>query len=135
MNNSNNLRANVLFEIAFFERLVTNNPDFIDALMPLAQAYTEVGDYQKGLSVDKRLSRLLPQDGIVFYNLACSFALLTMTDEAILALQKAIKLGYNDLKHMLKDTDLETIRTDTRFSRLVAILKKRDTPQNINMKY
>ena len=31
------------FEISFFERLVKKDPDFVDALIPLAEAYTRKG--------------------------------------------------------------------------------------------
>jgi tetratricopeptide (TPR) repeat protein len=115
---------NLSFEIAFFERLVAQNPDFVDALIPLAQAYTEAREYKKGLLIDKKLSRLSPFNPTVFYNLACSYALLNMADDAFKALFKAIKLGYKDVTHLLRDPDLESIRTDERFSRLVALLKK-----------
>jgi tetratricopeptide (TPR) repeat protein len=112
------------FQIRFYERLVADKADFADALIPLAQAYTDAKEYKKGLLIDKRLSRLKPYDATVFYNLACSFALLNMTDEALQALHKSIKLGYSDISHLLTDRDLDSLRTDPRFSRLTAIIQK-----------
>ncbi len=135
MNNSNNNSDTILYQITFFERLLKNTPDFIDALIPLAHAYTEIGEYTKGLKIDKRLSRLRPQDSLVFYNLACSFSLLNMIDESLKSLQKSIQLGYNDLNHLVKDKDLESIRSDQRFSRMVALVKKRQARLDTSMKY
>ena len=87
-------------------------------------AYTQAREYKKGLIIDKRLSRLRPFDATVFYNLACSYALLNMSDEAFKALHKAVKLGYDDHKHLMRDKDLESIRSDKQFSRLLSSLNK-----------
>ena len=38
------------FEISFYERILAEDPDFIDALIPLADAYTKHGLYKKGLA-------------------------------------------------------------------------------------
>ena len=121
----NRIPENIAFEIDFYERLIADKPDFIDALIPLANAYTEAGRYHKGLTIDKRLARLRPHDEIVFYNLACSFALVKMPDEAFAALHKAVQLGYSDYEHLLRDKDLDYIRKDERFSRIVTVIKQR----------
>lgn len=110
---------NLDFEISFFESLVKENPNFVDALIPLGDAYTKRGLYEKGLEVDLRLSELLPIDPTVHYNLACSYSLLRKMDLAFRALEKAVKLGYKDFKWMEKDPDLENIRSDNRYSNLI----------------
>lgn len=110
---------NLDFEISFFESLVKENPNFVDALIPLGDAYTKRGLYEKGLEVDLRLSELLPLDPTVHYNLACSYSLLRKIDLAFHTLEKAIKLGYKDFRWMEKDPDLENIRKDNRYSNLI----------------
>jgi len=85
----------------------------------LGNAYTERGDFKKGLEVDQRLSAILNDDPIVHYNLACSYSLLGLIDEAYVALKKAIWLGYDDLSHIKKDPDLENLRKDVRFDSLL----------------
>ena len=50
------------FEINFFERLVKDNPDFINALMPLAELYTRRGLHEKALGLDLRITQLRPED-------------------------------------------------------------------------
>ncbi len=109
----------ISFEIAFFEPLVKANPHFIDALIPLAEAYTKKGLYEKGLQIDKRLARLLKRDPTVHYNLACSYALLRKKKEAFSALQKAVKLGYSDFNHLRQDADLKSLHSDPHFKKLV----------------
>ncbi len=103
------------FEIQFFEGVTKRDPDFIEALQILGDAYTKTGRWRDGLKIDKRLARLCPDSPLVFYNLACSYSMLGKLDEAFAALQKAIKLGYNDAAWMQKDPDLENLRRDSRF--------------------
>ena len=62
------------FEISFFEGIVRRRPDYIEALIPLAEAYTRKGLREQGLLIDQKLSRLCKDDHIVYYNLACSLA-------------------------------------------------------------
>lgn len=110
------------FEIQFFEKLVSENPNFVDALIPLAEAYTRKGLHKKGLAIDKRLVRLRKDDPYVYYNLACSYALLGEKDKAINSLSRSVRLGYDDVHHMKKDQDLRILHDDPRFKRLVDIL-------------
>ncbi|MBU1864052.1 MAG: hypothetical protein KKH94_10350 [Candidatus Omnitrophica bacterium] len=125
LNTMKKLRNNELlqFEISFYEKLIKENPDFVDALIPLADAYTKIGKYKKGLEIDKKLVTLKHNDETAFYNLACSYALLKMTNKSFEALQKAIALGYHDIAYLQNDPDLQNIQTDTRFSKLIAHLR------------
>jgi tetratricopeptide (TPR) repeat protein len=106
------------FEIQFFEGVTKRDPGFIEALQILGDAYTKTGQWDKGLRVDKRLARLCPDSPLVFYNLACSYSLMSHLDEAFAALDKALRLGYSDAKWLTKDPDLENLRKDLRFEAL-----------------
>lgn len=112
------------FEIRFFEGLVKKDRDFVDALKPLADLYTRRGLVQKGLELDEHLSKLCPDDPTVFYNLSCSYSLLSRPREALQALKKAIDLGYSDLYHLLTDKDLKNIQNESGFLELVETVKK-----------
>ena len=81
----------------------------------LGDAFTRKGEYQKGLEFDLRLSQLKPENKLIRYNLACSYALTGQKDKALNCLNKAVELGYTDLEHLRKDTDLDTIKSDPRF--------------------
>lgn len=106
------------FEIRFFEGISHRDPDFIEALQILGDAYTKTGQWDKGLQVDERLARLCPDNALVFYNLACSYSLLKQLDAAFAALDRAIKLGYDDTRWLVKDPDLENLRRDNRFEKI-----------------
>ena len=107
------------FEISFFEGLVEKDPNFVDALIPLADEYTRRGLYEKGLEIDIRLAGLCQDDPIVYYNLACSYALIGDLDKSIASLQKSIRLGYSDFAHLKKDADLKILQDDPRFVKLL----------------
>lgn len=113
------------FEITFYERLVHAYPDFVDALVPLADAYTRRGLHDKGLQLDLRLTQLRASDPMAWYNLACSYSLVQRVDEALDALRQALQLGYNDLEFLGKDPDLVNVRRSPKFRQLLESLASR----------
>lgn len=110
---------NLDFEISFFEKILKENPSYEEALIPLGDAYTKRGLYEKGLKVDLKLVSLKPKDPIVHYNLACSYSLLNNIDLAFKALEESLKLGYMDIQYIMGDSDLENLRKNIRFSELL----------------
>jgi tetratricopeptide (TPR) repeat protein len=113
------------FEIKFFEGIANHDPDFIEALQILGDAYTKTGQWEKGLKIDERLARLCPDNSLVFYNLACSYSLLKQVEEALAALREAVKLGYSDARWLTKDPDLDNLRRDDRFEKIRDDLSKK----------
>jgi tetratricopeptide (TPR) repeat protein len=97
-------------EIGFLEGLVRRDPGYVDALQILGDSYTRRGRYHEGLSIDLQLSRLRPDDALVQYNLACSCALTNQPEAAVLALHRALDLGYRDFDWLKKDPDLQGLR-------------------------
>jgi tetratricopeptide (TPR) repeat protein len=126
-------KDNLTFEVSFFEALVAQDENFVDALIPLGDTYTKLGEHEKGLQVDLKLSRLRPHDPSIHYNLACSFSLLGEIEAAYQALEKAVRLGYTDIKHMLQDTDMRNLVNDEKFpgflELILEIAKKGSTEQ------
>ena len=113
------------FECHFMEEIIAQDPCNEDALILLAYAYTHRGEYDKGLLIDKRLVRLRPHDPTAYYNLACSYALLTHTEDAFIALEKAVSLGYRDVSHLMRDPDLDNLRREPQFKRFLNRVFKR----------
>lgn len=85
----------------------------------LADLYTRVGRYEDGLAEDLKLADAFPREPDIWYNLACSHALLGQVDEAFGALHKAVDCGYRNIEWMKEDEDLELIRDDPRFQQLL----------------
>ncbi len=109
----------VRVEIGFLEGLRSRFPDNDLILKALGDLYTCTGAHQKGLEIDERLVILCPDEPAVWYNLGCSYAIMDRKDDAFKALFHAIKLGYADDGSMRSDKDLESIRRDPRFKKLL----------------
>ena len=120
------------FEIAFYEKLLTAYPDFVDVLVPLGNSYTRRGLYEKGLAVDLRLIQLRSEDTLTWYNLACSYSLLNRVDEALDALQRAVSLGYADVDYLRKDPDLSNVRRSPKYNAFLEATAARRTVQPVN---
>ncbi|MCK4463634.1 MAG: hypothetical protein KAU58_04920 [Candidatus Omnitrophica bacterium] len=108
------------FEISFYEDILKEKSDHLEALIALSDAYTKKGLYKEGLKIDEKLAKLKPDDQVVHYNLACSYSLLKISDLCLEALGKAIHLGYRDFTFMEEDPDLEFIRKDPRYRELLS---------------
>ena len=103
-------------EINFLKGLVNRDYEYIEALQLLGDDYTKRGKFRDGLKIDEQLAKLLPEDSMVFYNLACSYSLTNAINESIVALKKAVILGYSDSDWMDRDPDLNNVRSDNRYN-------------------
>jgi len=113
-------RSQMDFEIEFFERILSRDPNYLEVLVNLGDLFSRKGCHRRALQVDLRLAQLRPQNATIFYNLACSHAVLNQIGEAFFALEQAADLGYRDVDHLVADPDLAVLRTHERFRRLLA---------------
>ncbi len=121
-------KNNKNFEINFFEGVVKKAPSFVEALSVLGDLYTKKGMYDKGLSVDRRLVKIRPEDPIVLYNLACSYSLINELDKSFYFLKKSIDSGYEDFEFLESDEDLQNIVNDVRFKEYFEKIRKEKLP-------
>jgi tetratricopeptide (TPR) repeat protein len=116
-------RRDLDVEISFIEGIVRRDPAFVEALQILGDGYTRRGRYEEGLKVDQQLAQLVPDDSLIQYNLACSYSLTDNVDEALAALERALKLGYRDYKWLAEDPDLAKVRRHPNFQKIRAKLR------------
>jgi len=114
------------FEIQFYEGVLRQKGDFIQALIALGDLYTKRGRFSDGMTVDLKLSRLRPEDPVVLYNLACSYSLMNQVDEAFATIQKAIEYGYDNLEFLENDADLQSLLAQEKFQQYLARLKQKN---------
>jgi tetratricopeptide (TPR) repeat protein len=107
------------FDIAFYGRVLRQAPNYVDVLRCQGELLTRKGLYEKALVIDRRLVRLLPEDPVVRYNLACSLALAGEAIEAIEHLRVALECGYEDIEYLLADSDLASLRDVPAYQALV----------------
>lgn len=110
------------FEIRFFESILRRHPKYADVIEILGELYTKSGRIEDGLRMDRRLVRLLPENPNAYYNLACSLALKKRDSEALTNLRKAISLGYDDFDWLMQDPDLENLKGNPSFRKLISTL-------------
>jgi len=111
--------SEVDFDIQFCQDILRTSASHFEALVLLGDSYTRKGEYQKGLELDLSLSRICPENKMVRYNLACSYALTGQKEKAIQAIEQAVELGYRDAEHLRQDHDLDAIKSDPRFQALL----------------
>lgn len=111
--------AQLDFEIEFLGRLLERDPCFVDALRAQASNLAARGQHARALQLDRRLVRLIPDNEIAWYNLACSYTVLGMIEPGFFALQRALELGYDHVGRLRRDPDLKAMRRDPRFDRLL----------------
>ncbi len=107
------------FELDFLGRILERSPFHVDVLRVHASNLAARGLHHRALQMDRRLVRLLPDRSIPRYNLACTYAVLGMTENAVSTLFRAVELGYSDLRRIVRDPDLKSLRLDPRYLRLV----------------
>lgn len=61
----------------------------------------------------------------VFYNLACAYSRLRDKSKALAALKRAVENGYEDRQSLESDPDLDAIRSEPEFRRIVEDLNKK----------
>jgi tetratricopeptide (TPR) repeat protein len=116
-----------LVEMDFLEKVAARLPEDEDVLLALGDIYTRAGRYEDGLRIDRSLVKLMPEESSIWYNLACSLALLNVREEALASLRRAVELGYQDHEWMSCDSDLRNIRDEKAFT---ALLKTITAPKS-----
>jgi predicted Zn-dependent protease len=79
-------------------------------------------DYRRAEVYLKRARLFSPKDNRLAYNLACALARNGKKDEAIKMLAEAVKLGFANFGHIRKDPDLESLREDPEFKKIMDLL-------------
>jgi len=70
-------------------------------------------------------AEIRPDGRGVFFALACAYSRLKEKSKALAALKKAIDNGYMDVHSVESDEDLDLIRTEPEFQRILANLKSK----------
>jgi len=112
------------FEVRFLEDLLARVGEAPDILTHLGYLYTQAGRHRDALAVDRRLAALRPRDPVAHYNLACSYSNLGRINQGLAALKKALALGFRDVEQIQEDEDLENLRQDPRWDKLLSVLNR-----------
>ena len=112
-------RALLAYESAFGP----DHPVVARALTDLAMTCLAAGDIVQAREKLEQTVRILDDDSVTWYNLACVRARLGDAPAALDALQRALDLGFADVGHIESDPDLESLRGEERFQAMVRRLR------------
>ena len=91
----------------------------------IGNGFLEDGQYERAAAEYGKALELAPESQLAWYNLACALSRLERVPEAVAALRKAIEHGYDEPAWMRSDPDLDNLREDPAFGRLVEDLEQR----------
>ena len=101
------------------EEVLQLNPGNVRALYMGANGLVALGERQKGLEWLQSALMLDPKDSMMLYNAGCIYALCKMVEEAISCMEQAFRHGLSQKQWYLNDTNLDILRDDPRFQKLL----------------
>jgi adenylate cyclase len=105
--------------IELIERHLDMNPDDTRALYLGAANLSSMGESQRAMDWANRALESGSEEPLVLYNVACTYALLGETERSLELLEKAVNLGWGDRAWLQTDSDLNSLRNDSRFKALL----------------
>jgi adenylate cyclase len=108
--------------IELIERALGVNPHDARARYMGAANFAAMGEKAKAIEWANLALRSSADEPMVFYNAACTFAVLDEHDRAVDLLERAVQLGWGDRAWMANDSDLASLRDKPRFQALLTSL-------------
>ncbi|MBN2461933.1 MAG: hypothetical protein JXB60_10060, partial [Candidatus Cloacimonetes bacterium] len=92
-----------------------------DLLVEVEKLYEE-GKYEQAAETIDKLVTQGGESELVFYYGACTWSLVGNKEKALSYLEKAVDAGWLDKELISSDTDLDAIRSDNKYTRIMAVL-------------
>ncbi|MCS7140625.1 MAG: tetratricopeptide repeat protein [Candidatus Nitrosocaldus sp.] len=108
--------------IISYDRALAIEPNNTEAWNLKALAFYRMKNYEKAIECANRVIDIDPDDGMGWYNKACYLSLAGRVEEAIDALKRAIEIDIAYAKKAVKDRDLENIKHDIVFKRVIEVV-------------
>jgi non-specific serine/threonine protein kinase len=102
------------------EKHTENHPDDPRALYLGAGILARIGEHAKSYDWARRALTIDPEETSILYNVACVYALLGKTEDALQCLGKVMEHGTFFKNWAAKDSDLDSLRFDPRFHALLS---------------
>jgi len=91
----------------------------------IGNGFLEEDKCERALKEYRKAIELEPKNDVAWYNVACALSRMKRVKEAVAALRKAVECGYDDVRWMERDTDLDNLRADEGYRTLVDELERR----------
>ena len=108
---------------ALWEKVISLNPTEGKFWDRLATARYNLKDYRKVIAANEKVIELgYGSPASAAFNIASNYALLEEKEQALRWLGKAFEMGYRNLAHAQTAPNLQLLRSDPRYRRLVALV-------------
>ena len=109
-----------------YKKLKELDSELADKLFDLIYKEEEELEGEDSDKIDsyKQAIRIDPDDALAHYNLACCYSLLGNVNKALESLGRSIDLGFDDIKHIENDSDLNGLRDEAGYKKLINKLKR-----------
>jgi len=97
-------------------------PDDARACVLGAGAFASLGEVARSAELAKRALVIDPDDPMLLYNVACAYAQLHKTDDALDCLENAVDKGYGHKEWLEHDSDFAAIRDTPRFKAILGMM-------------
>jgi tetratricopeptide (TPR) repeat protein len=121
-----NSRGNAWGDRAEYDRAIRDydeairlDPKYATAFHNRGITWSQKKEYDRAIRDQDEAIRLDPKYADAFYDKACCYALQGKLDLAISNLQESLELGYRDFEHLKTDSDLDSLRSDDRYKKLI----------------
>lgn len=106
-----------------FQKAVDEDPEFGTAWQLLGYSLHLSGDLDKAIEAHMKASEFEESKLLALYNLGCAYSLKNEPDKAFDYLNKAVAAGFKQMNYFETDKDLDNLRKDPRFAKVVARAK------------
>jgi uncharacterized protein (TIGR03067 family) len=111
---------------ATFQKLVELEPDNAIAWQLLGYSLHSAGELDAAIEVHEKAATFDQTRGISLYNLGCAYTIRKEQDRAFQYLNQAVAAGFRRADQFASDSDLDPLRNDVRFTRLMARVRGED---------
>lgn len=108
--------------IEFAEDHLKLNPDDARAVYMAANGMAALGQRERAREWADRALSMRPEDPMLLYNVGCIYSLLGCSEDALTTLEKAVERGQRQKGWYEHDSNLDPLRGEPRFQRLLAQL-------------
>ncbi len=84
-----------------------------------ASIFAATGDRENATALARRSLEIDREDSMLLYNVACTYSLLGLVDDALGCLQRAVDNGFGHKEWIEHDTDFDAVRDAPRFKAIV----------------
>jgi len=106
-------------QIKLLDQHLELNPDDPRACILGAIAHAVIHDDARAEEFAARAMAVDPDDPMLLYNVACTYARLDKIDDALGALERAVEKGFGDKSWIEHDSDLDSMRSTPRYQAII----------------